>query len=72
MNENYLDKNSYLNFDALSLKSLIIDRLNKGKVFTDQNYQGSNLSALIDVISLVFGNLLFYLNININNDKSCC
>lgn len=62
MNENYLDKNSYLNFDALSLKSLIIDRLNKGKVFTDQNYQGSNLSALIDVISLVFGNLLFYLN----------
>ena len=62
MNENYLDKNSYLNFDALSLKSLIVDRLNKGKVFTDQNYQGSNLSALIDVISLVFGNLLFYLN----------
>lgn len=62
MNENYFDKNSYLNFDALSLKSLIIDRLNKGKVFTDQNYQGSNLSALIDVISLVFGNLLFYLN----------
>ena len=62
MNENYFDKNSYLNFDALSLKSLIVDRLNKGKVFTDQNYQGSNLSALIDVISLVFGNLLFYLN----------
>jgi hypothetical protein len=62
MNESYFDKNSYLNFDALSLKSLIVDRLNKGKVFTDQNYQGSNLSALIDVISLVFGNLLFYLN----------
>jgi hypothetical protein len=56
------DKNSYLNFDAVSLKSLIIDRLNKGKVFTGQNYQGSNLSAVIDVISLVFGNLLFYLN----------
>lgn len=62
MNENYFDKNSYLNFDALSLKSLVIDKLNKGKVFTDQNYQGSNLSALIDVISLVFGNLMFYLN----------
>jgi hypothetical protein len=56
------DKNSYLNFDAVSLKSLILDRLNKGKVFTDQNYQGSNLSAIIDVISMVFGNLLFYLN----------
>lgn len=56
------DKNSYLNFDAVSLKSLILDRLNKGKVFTDQNYQGSNLSAIIDVVSMVFGNLLFYLN----------
>jgi hypothetical protein len=62
MNELYFDKNSYLNFDALSLKSLIIDKLNKGKVFTDQNYQGSNLAAVIDVVSLVFGNLLFYLN----------
>jgi hypothetical protein len=62
MNELYLEKNSYLNFDAVNLKSLIVDRLNKGKVFTDQNYQGSNLSAVIDVISLVFGNLLFYLN----------
>ena len=62
MNQTIIDKNSYLNFDALSLKSLIIDKLNKGKVFTDQNYQGSNLSAIIDVISLVFGNLMFYLN----------
>lgn len=62
MNELFLEKNSYLNFDAVNLKSLIVDRLNKGKVFTDQNYQGSNLSAIIDVISLVFGNLLFYLN----------
>jgi hypothetical protein len=62
MNELYLEKNSYLNFDAVNLKSLIVDRLNKGKVFTDQNYQGSNLSAVIDVVSLVFGNLMFYLN----------
>lgn len=62
MKDLYFDKNSHLNFDALSLKSLIIDKLNKGKVFTDQNFQGSNLSAVIDVISLVFGNLLFYLN----------
>ena len=61
MSQTIIDKNSYLNFDALSLKSLIIDKLNQGKVFTDQNYQGSNLSAIIDVISLVFGNLMFYL-----------
>jgi hypothetical protein len=31
-------------------------------VFTDQNYQGSNFSALIDVISYSFSTLLFYLN----------
>jgi hypothetical protein len=62
MDDYTLNKNSYVNFDAINLKSLILDRLNEGGVFTDQNYQGSNLSALIDIISLVFGNLMFYLN----------
>lgn len=57
-----LNKNSYTTFDAFSLRDLIVDRLNRGKVFTDQNYQGSNLSALIDVVSYTFSTLLFYLN----------
>ena len=57
-----LNKNSYSTFDAFSLRDLIVDRLNRGKVFTDQNYQGSNLSALIDVVSYTFSTLLFYLN----------
>lgn len=56
------DKNSYLTFDAVSLRDIIVNRLNQGQVFTDQNYQGSNLAALIDIISYSFSTLLFYLN----------
>lgn len=56
------NKNSYVAFDGTRLRDIIVDRLNRGKVFTDQNYQGSNLSAVIDVISYCFSNLLFYLN----------
>lgn len=62
MDTNLLNKNSYASFDATSLRDLIIDRLNRGKIFTDQNYQGSNMSAFIDVISFTFSTLLFYLN----------
>lgn len=62
METNLLNKNSYVSFDALSLRDLIIDRLNRGKIFTDQNYQGSNLSSFIDIISFTFSTLLFYLN----------
>lgn len=56
------DKTSYAAFDGTSIRDLIISRLNQGGVFTDQNYQGSNLSALIDVIGYSFSTLLYYLN----------
>jgi len=62
MADNLLNKNSYLTFDGTSLRDVIVDRLNKDGVFTDQNYQGSNLSALIDVISYSYSTLLYYLN----------
>lgn len=55
-------KDPNLAFDAISLKSKIIERLNQSEVFTDQNYEGSNLAALIDIISYSFSTLLFYLN----------
>ena len=57
-----LPKNSYATFDALTLKQLIKDRLNQGGVFTDQNFEGSNLNAVIDVVALSYHYLLFYLN----------
>lgn len=56
------NQSSYLAFDGTSIRDIIINRLNEGQVFTDQNYQGSNLSALIDVISYSFSTLLYYLN----------
>jgi hypothetical protein len=58
----FFNTNSYVSFDANSLKDLIVQRLNNGQIFTDQNYQGSNLSALLDVISFSFSTLLYYLN----------
>lgn len=57
-----LPKQGYAAFDASSLKGLIIDRLNSNETFTDQNYEGSNINAFIDVISYAYHVLLFYLN----------
>jgi hypothetical protein len=57
-----LNKNNYATFDALTLKQLIKQRLNDGGVFTDQIFEGSNISAIIDIISYSYHTLLFYLN----------
>lgn len=62
MSDSIFDKNSYISFDGTSIRDIIISRLNQGQVFTDQNYQGSNLSSLIDVIGYTFSTLLYYLN----------
>ena len=57
-----LPTDAYLNFDASSLKSFIIQKLNENSKFTDQNYEGSNLSSLIDIIAYTTHVLMFYLN----------
>ena len=57
-----LDTNAYPAFDATSLRDLIIDRLNKDNIFTDQIFQGSNLSSIIDIVAYSYHVLLFYLN----------
>jgi len=61
-NDVNLNTDNYAAFDALSLKSLIIKRLNSNTVFTDQNFEGSNISAVIDIIAYAYNVLLFYLN----------
>jgi hypothetical protein len=61
-NEFNLPIDAYAAFDALSLKNLIIARLNANNIFTDQNYEGSNLSSIIDIIAYSYHVLLFYLN----------
>lgn len=57
-----LPSNAYLGFDAQSVKDLIIQRLNAGGVYTDHEYEGSNFSAVLDVIAYVYHLLIFYLN----------
>lgn len=59
-----LAPNAYTAFDATSLKRLMIERLNtpSNAVFTDQNFEGSNLNAIIDIVAYSYQTLLFYLN----------
>ncbi len=59
-----IKQNGYVAFDAISLKDLIIERLNDQKIFTDQNYEGSNLSAIIDIVAYSYHVLIYYLNKN--------
>lgn len=61
-NDFSLPVDGYAAFDALSLKSLIVSRLNQSNIFTDQNFEGSNISAIIDIIAYSYHTLLFYLN----------
>jgi len=57
-----IKKDALLQFDALSIKQHIKDRLTEAGVFTDQNYEGSYISTIIDIVSYTFNTLLFYLN----------
>ena len=57
-----LPQDGYIAFDAVTLKDYIIQRLNENEQFTDQNFEGSNLAAIIDIIAYSYHVLLFYLN----------
>jgi hypothetical protein len=57
-----IPKDGYLSFDALTLKTFIKDRLNDNKVFTDQNYEGSYISTINEIIAYTFHTLMYYLN----------
>lgn len=57
-----LKQDTYAAFDAISLRNLIIQRLNDQGTFTDQNFIGSNLACIIDIISYSFNTLMYYLN----------
>jgi DNA-dependent RNA polymerase auxiliary subunit epsilon len=54
--------NEYVAFDALSLRSFITSRLNVNGNFTDQNYEGSNITAINNIIAYAFHVLLYYQN----------
>ena len=54
--------NDYIRFSAESMKDLLTQSLNSNNVFTDQNFQDSNLSVFIDITSVMFTYLMFYGN----------
>lgn len=62
LTEYSLPDTAYATFDASSLKSMIVQRLSEQGTFTDQIYEGSNLSSFIDIIAYSYHVLLFYLN----------
>jgi hypothetical protein len=62
-------RDSYLSFDGQSIKEVIRKRLNQTGVFTDQNQEGSNISALNDIIAMVFSLLLYNLNKTSNESQ---
>lgn len=57
-----LPQYGYLAFDATSMKAFLKQRLIDSGVFSDQIYEGSNLSQIIDVFAMTFQNLIFYMN----------
>jgi hypothetical protein len=61
-NQYDIPQGGYVAFDALSLRQIIIDRLNAQGTFTDQNYVGSNLASVIDIIAYSYNTLIYYLN----------
>lgn len=62
MNNDLLPKSGYAAFDAISLRNLIINRLNTQGVYTDQNFIGSNLASITDIVSYAYNTLIYYLS----------
>jgi hypothetical protein len=61
--ENYpISTDSYIHFDGVNLKEALKNRLNQTGLFTDQNFEGSNLAHYNEIVSYLFSMLLFYLN----------
>jgi hypothetical protein len=61
-NQYDIPQGGYVAFDAMSLRQIIIDRLNAQGTFTDQNYAGSNLASIIDIVAYSYNTLIYYLN----------
>lgn len=57
-----LPRNAYAAFDAVSMKQLITNRLKSSSLFPDIDFEGSNISGLIDIIAYMYHVNLFYLN----------
>ena len=54
--------NEYLRFSEADMKKLLIEQLTLNSDFTDQEYEDSNMSIIIDTFSYMFATLMFYMN----------
>ena len=54
--------NEYIAFDAVSLREFIRNRLTESGLFTDQYLEGSNLTAITNIVAYSFHTFMFYLN----------
>jgi len=57
-----LPRDAYTAFDAVSMKQLITNRLKASGLFPDIDFEGSNISGLVDIIAYMYHVNLFYLN----------
>lgn len=57
-----LSVDSYVNFDGDNIKEALKNRLTALGIFTDQNYEGSNLAHFNEILAYLFSMLLFMLN----------
>jgi len=57
-----IQPNEYIAFDAISLREFIRARLAESGLFTDQYIEGSNLTAITNIVAYSFHALMFYLN----------
>ena len=57
---------SYALFNATNIKSFLINQLSNSKnpVFTGASYLGSNMNALLDVVSVLTQQILFHFSVN--------
>lgn len=58
-----------LNLTPDNLRGFLIENLNKTKVYTDQIYDGSNISALTDLHTSFTTLMLYYLNQSVNQGQ---
>lgn len=56
------NKTDFLRFNANSIKELITQKLSSDKKLTDQIYEGSNISILIDMVAYMYQCLVYQLN----------
>lgn len=57
-----IQPNAYAAFDATSMKQLITNRIRASGLFPDIDFEGSNVSGLVDIVAYMYHVLMFYLN----------